>query len=199
MRTRLVIICCLLLSACSPKEQLLRTNQVAKQEHVGRVYISAVNKIGDDPYKLGIGTEIESIVYKGESFKPKTDIVQLREGYYLFKAIWWRVIEETSMFILGTFIVRPQGYILKANGTYDISLHIRPGKTYVVDVASTVHHYNSVPDNLCVSEEDHDAEGVTYPAIGKTIRYPSKKATLAGCAELTMEEDKHNKAIIEKI
>ncbi|MCG8489486.1 MAG: hypothetical protein MI756_18605 [Chromatiales bacterium] len=192
-----LIILCVLVVACGPKEHMLRSDVVAEPKEVGRLYITAQSKVGTDPYKLGVGSKIVSIIHDGRVFNPKGQIIQLVEGIYDLKAEWWRITEDSSLFVPvpGHVVAIPDGSMLKTNGTYDISIEVKAGKTYVIDIASTVHYYNTIPEELCLTEEDHDAKGVTYPAIGKFFRYPSQSAAIAGCAGITLKQGESNKSI----
>ena len=180
----------LLVASCAINERLLITGNSADRAEVARVRISATNKPGSDPYKLGTGSHIVEIVHKGKSYFPKDGVVQLNAGSYIFKVKWWRVTKESSMFfpVAGTVMFLPDGNLLHADGTYDFEVTAKVGKTYVIDMEPTVHFFDHPPEKLCLTEEDHDAVGVTYPRVGKINRFPSPNAPKISCVTLTKKD-----------
>ncbi|MBK8674813.1 MAG: hypothetical protein IPN27_00045 [Cellvibrionales bacterium] len=177
-------------TGCAPTEQLLNSSTSKPTSEIGRLFISSQAKVGTDPYELGVGVDIVSIEFNGSSIKPPSGVVQLEPGHYVVKAKWWRVTKEdyTSLIagpVAGLLLWDDKSHTLRSNGTYNIELNVKAGKTYIPDIASTVKNYSTIPEKICMTEEDYDAPGASYPAVGKIFRYPSANAPIAGCAPLT--------------
>jgi len=181
------VLAFMLLAGCAPNEQLIFSSSSSPRDSLARVRVLSMNKVGTDPYKLGVGSKVVEIIHNGAAVSPKSDVVQLKQGTYTIKVAWWRITKDTSFFIPSTagLIMVPGGSQLNSDGTYNFDIQAKPGYTYVVDVQSTVEHFDKAPESLCITEEPHDAPGVTYPAIGKAVRYPSVNAVSVSCASLT--------------
>ena len=67
---------------------------------------------------------------------------------------------------------------------YKITFNVKAGMTYVIDVESYDKITNIYPNQLCITEEKHNALGSKGPILNPSIRYPSYNAKIISCGKM---------------
>ena len=155
-------------------------NRADSLKKIGRVYVYSQNKVGTDPYHLGVGAIVKAIIENGKEFTPQSDIIQLLPGHYTIRYEWFRGIKDLSYEC-------SSGEKELHIGPYDLSTNIKSGKTYIINILPTVNKYYDAPEQLCLTEEDHDSKEASYPQLGSLFRYPSSSAKIVSCAPLSID------------
>lgn len=182
MKKIIFLSCLILLTACAPKEQLLRSDTTAKPEGIARLYINPSVHPSQNNYGSNI-TRIKDD--KGEeTVKSGLEIVQIPEGQYTLGLTWWKItayekkVYETDRQVIYEHGIKESYF---SPTLYEIDFTAKKGMSYVVDVPDTMDTKTNAPVELCLLEAVHSALKV----VSNKVVFPIDDSEVVSCGALT--------------
>lgn len=190
MRILLIILTTFILLSCVTSKKMYAGAN--RQDHeLAHVYAGGLSRPQPEIYgKYQPSYDIEAVDGKNIVSPSRNnpggrgEVLHLLPGRHSFEVRWWKLVSDDSYFMVtpGAIIPIAQGQYERSRNLYKFNIDLKAGHSYVVDMAKTLNKAQQEPEEMCLTEEVHDAKGHFTPP-DKGYRVPSKNALTIQCVK----------------